>query len=348
MNSAASTSDRAIIAGAGPRAKVRVGKIRVGMIVGPTGVGKSAIALEVAGRLGAEIVNADSRLFYRGMDIGTAKPSIEERRLIPHHLVDILDPGQPLDAAGFRELAGRAIAEISARHRPVIVAGGSGLYLKVLRGGIFSGPPASPAIRKELAEIAAARGASYLHAQLRESDAEAASRISPNDLYRIIRALEVLQLTGTPISTHQRRHGFACADYDTLAIGLELPRERLYAAIERRFDVMIAAGFVEEVRRLIASGHRLDAPPLRAIGYRQIAAYLRGELSLDGAIAIAKRDTRRLAKRQLTWFRHDPEVAWFDAERGKEQALALLADFLAGSGDICGPEAKPGPEVKNG
>ena len=304
-------------------------KIRLGLIVGPTGTGKSALAIEIAERLGAEIVNADSRLLYRGMDIGTAKPSTGERRRVPHHLIDLLLPGEPIDVAGFRERARAAIAQVVSRGRPVIVAGGSGLYLRVLRGGIFSGPPASAEIRAELAALATERGAPHLHAQLRAADPEAAARIPVHDLYRIVRALEVFRLTGTPITAHQRRHGFNCAEYDTLTIGLSLPRDRLYAAIDRRFDLMVAAGLVDEVRRLIAAGCGIDTPPMRAIGYRQIAAYLRGEITLTAAIELAKRDTRRLAKRQLTWFRRDPEIAWVDALTGREQALTLLRGFLA-------------------
>jgi tRNA dimethylallyltransferase len=324
MNESADTG--ASIASSSARAGA---KIRLGFIVGPTGTGKSALAIEVAERLGAEIVNADSRLLYRGMDIGTAKPSGEERRRVPHHLIDILAPGEPIDVAGFRERARAAIAQVVSRGRPVIVAGGSGLYLRVLRGGIFSGPPASGEIRAELAALAAERGAPHLHAQLRAADPEAAARISVNDLYRIVRALEVFRITGTPITTHQRRHGFDSAEYDTLTIGLSLPRDRLYDAIDRRFDLMVAAGLVDEVRRLIAAGCGIDTPPMRAIGYRQIAAYLRGEITLEAAIEIAKRDTRRLAKRQLTWFRRDPEIAWVDALTGREQALSLLSGFLA-------------------
>jgi tRNA dimethylallyltransferase len=303
---------------------------RVGFIVGPTGSGKSVLALELAERLGAEIVNADSRLLYRGMDIGTAKPSPEERRRVAHHLIDVRPPDRPLDVAGFRELARRAIAEVAARGRPVLVVGGSGLYLKVLRCGIFDGPPASHAIRSELNARAAASGAGHLHANLREVDPEAAARISPNDLYRIVRALEVFRATGTPISAWQRRHAFAADEYDSLMVGLEMPRERLYAAIERRFDAMVGAGLVEEVRALIAAGLAPDSPPLRTIGYRQIAAHVRGELSLDEAIALAKRDTRRLAKRQLTWFRSDPEIVWIDAAQAAERAFAMFRDFFAG------------------
>jgi tRNA dimethylallyltransferase len=304
-------------------------KIRLGLIVGPTGSGKSAIAIEIAERLGAEIVNADSRLLYRGMDVGTAKPSIDDRRRVPHHLIDVRAPDAPLDVAGFRELATSAIAGIAARGRPVIVVGGSGLYLRVLRDGIFKGPPASPAIRTELGALAAERGTNSLHEQLRAVDPRAALRISPNDLARVVRALEVFRLTGVPISEHQQRHGFASTDYVTLTVGLDLPRERLYAAIDRRFDEMVAAGIVDEVRSLIAAGCPIDAPPMRAIGYRHISAYLGGNLSLEAAIAIAKLDTRRLAKRQLTWFRRDPEIAWVDDDRAMEQALPLFTNFFA-------------------
>ncbi len=161
------------------------------------------------------------------------------------------------------------------------------------------------------------------------ADPEAAARIAVNDRYRIVRALEVFRLTGTPITTHQRRHGFDSAEYDTLTIGLDLPRERLYAALDRRFDAMVMAGLVQEVRALLAAGYGIDTPAMRAIGYRQIAAYLRGAMTLEAAIALAKRDTRRLAKRQLTWFRRDPEITWLDAQAGGEQALTLLSGFLA-------------------
>lgn len=304
-------------------------RIRVGFIVGPTAIGKSALALELAAALGAEVVNADSRQLYRGMDIGTAKPSAEERRRVPHHLIDVRDPDQPLDVAQFRELARRAIAEVWARGRPVLVTGGSGFYLRVLRKGIFRGPVASPELRRELSQIAAAQGVDHLYQQLRRVDPEAAARLEARDLYRIVRALEVYRLTGVPISVHQQRQAHSTPEYDTLSVGLRLERERLYAAIERRLDEMIEAGLVGEVRSLIAAGYRPEAPPLSTIGYKHIAAHLRGAMSLSEAIASAKRDTRRLAKRQLTWFRRDRDVLWVDAEHGREQALALFGEFFA-------------------
>jgi tRNA dimethylallyltransferase len=304
-------------------------RIRVAFIVGPTGVGKSSVALDLAEKLDAEIVNADSRQVYRGMDIGTAKPVGGDRLRVPHHLIDIRNPGEPLDVAEFARLARAAIAEIASRGRSVMVVGGSGLYLRVLRGGIFAGPAASPDIRRELQAIASERGVEHLHALLAEVDPPSAARIGYRDLYRIVRALEVFRVTGRPISVHQERHRFAAREYDTLAIGLATDRERLYGSINRRFDDMIGKGLVEEVRRLLDTGCDPGAPPLGTVGYRQIAAAIRGEIALDEAIELAKRDTRRLAKRQLIWFRADREIVWVDAERGLGEAHRLLREFFA-------------------
>jgi tRNA dimethylallyltransferase len=305
------------------------GRIRVGFIVGPTGAGKTGLALEVAEHLGAEIVNADSRQIYREMDIGTAKPTQAERRRAPHHLIDVRTPAEPLDVAGFARLAREAIREVAARGRPVLVVGGSGLYLRALRGGIFSGPAASRPIRERLARAAAERGVPHLHKRLREIDPDAAARIGCNDLYRIVRALEVFELTGEPISMHQRRHAFAAREFDSLTVGIAPGRRQLYAAIDRRFDAMIAAGLVGEVRALLDAGYRPERPPLATIGYKQMVAHLRGQLTLADAIALAKRDSRRLAKRQLIWFRADPEIVWLDPERAAEHALSLFGGFFA-------------------
>ena len=297
----------------------------MGFIVGPTGIGKTALAMEVAERLGAEIVNADSRQLYRGMDIGTAKPSAAELARVRHHLVDIRSPGEPLDVAQFRALAGAAIAEAAGRGRPVLVTGGSGLYLRVLRYGIFRGPGASPSIRAALLEDARGRGVEYLYDELRRVDPAAARRLEPRDLYRIVRAIEVFRVTGVAMSRHQAEHGFARPQYHSLTIGLRMERERLYRQIERRFDAMVAGGLVDEVRALLEQGFTPHAPPLSTIGYKHIAAYLAGEGTLEWAAQLAKRDTRRLAKRQMTWFRRDPEIVWIDAEGGAEQAYSLLA-----------------------
>src|SRR5271168_986281 len=225
-------------------------RIAVGFIVGPTGAGKSALAMEVAERSNCEIINADSRQFYRGMDLGTAKPSADDRARVTHHLIDVRDPDQSLDVAEFAQLARDAIADIAARGRNPLVVGGSGLYLRVIRGGIFRGPAASAEIRARLAKIAEEQGVAHLHQKLREIDPEAANRIGVNDLYRIVRALEVFELTGETISAHQRRHRFADIGYDALTVGVEVERQKLYQAIDTRFDAMVAAGLAEEVRTL--------------------------------------------------------------------------------------------------
>ncbi len=309
-------------AGAGAR-------LRVGFIVGPTGSGKTALALDVAERIGAEIVNADSRQLYRGMDIGTAKPSPEERRRVRHHLIDVRSPDEPVDVAAFVAMAREAIADIAGRGRRILVVGGSGLYLRVLREGIFSGPPASPELRRELKALAAERGIGFLHDRLAEVDAVAASRIQRNDLYRITRALEVYRLTGVPISVHQERHRFAAGEYETLTVGIDVERKRLYEAIERRFDAMLEAGLVDEVRALLARGYNPDRPPLSTIGYREVAAFVRGEMELQEAVEAAKRESRRLAKRQLTWFRREPEVVWVEDKQARERAACAFEEFFA-------------------
>jgi tRNA dimethylallyltransferase len=343
--------------GAGPSDRPRVGlreSLKVGLIVGPTGAGKTAFAIELAERLGAEIVNADSRQLYRRMDLGTAKPSAAERARVTHHLIDVCDPDRPIDVAEFAVLAHEAIAEIAARGRPVLIVGGSGLYLRVLRDGIFAGPRASADYRAELGALAAAHGAAYLHERLRQADAEAAGRISANDLPRMIRALEVFALSGIPISEHQRRHrigtgmaggmadraievmpgwssGTVGRGYDNLAIGLAVPRARLYAQIERRFDAMIAAGLIDEVRGLLAADVGLDrAGSLmrRTIGYREIARYLEGKLELPAAIELAKRESRRLAKRQMTWFRRERDLVWLDPVSDLDEALGRFRGFF--------------------
>jgi tRNA dimethylallyltransferase len=301
---------------------------RVGFIVGPTGVGKTGFAIKLAERLDAEIINADSRQIFRGMDIGTAKPTAAERARVTHHLVDRLEPDYPLNAADFAQMAHAAIDDVVARGKRPLVVGGSGLYLRVLRGGIFASPAAAPGLRAELAAQAEREGSSQMHRRLGEVDPAAAARIHPNDLKRIVRALEVFELSGTPISRHQRSHGFASFAFECLTIGLEIPRPELYAEIDRRFDAMMAAGLVEEVRALMIAGIDSVAAGLSTIGYRELAAYLRGEITLESAVETAKRESRRLAKRQLTWFRADPATVWIDPRDGTGRAAELLEDFF--------------------
>lgn len=301
---------------------------RLGFIVGPTGVGKSELALALAERLQAEIVNADSRQLYRGMDIGTAKPTPAQRARVVHHLIDVAEPEQPIDVARFKLMAEAAIAEIAARGRAILIVGGSGLYLRVLRQGLFNGPPAAPAIRRELMDLARREGVDRLHRTLMEIDPSTAQRLHRNDLTRVVRALEVYRLTGVALSAHQAAHRFPHGPSPSLTLGLTLAREPLYRSLERRLDAMMEAGLVAEVGALLARGLAPSHTLLRTIGYKEIAAALAGEMSLDRALEEAKRATRRLAKRQTTWFRADPGIIWLAPERAVAQGLELLQEFF--------------------
>jgi len=303
-------------------------KPKLVIILGPTGVGKSEVAVDVALKVDGEVVNADSQLVYRHMDIGTAKPPPRARQKVPHHLIDIVDPDGEFNAALYRELALKAVQEISARGKRAIVCGGTGLYLRALVQGLFAGPGKNADIRKRLEEEAEKKGLNVLYERLREVDPEATGRIHPNDLYRIVRALEVFEVTGKRISLWQKAHGFAESAFEVLKIGLDRERRELYDLINRRCDDMMARGFVEEVRRLEERGYSLDLPALQSVGYRQIGMYLRDQLSLDEAVILIKRDTRHLAKRQLTWFRSDKEIEWFHPERELGKIEEQVKRFL--------------------
>jgi tRNA dimethylallyltransferase len=286
---------------------------RMVVIVGPTASGKSALALDLARAIDGDIVSADSQQVYRGMDIGTAKASPAERLLVPHHLLDVVDPDDEMTAARFVALADQVIAELAARGRPIIVAGGTMLYVRVLLCGLFEAPGADPALRARLADEVAEHGSAALHARLAEVDPAAAARILPGDARRIIRALEVLALTGETMSAHQARHDFRRlpSRYPVRLVGL-LPddRDALYQRIDQRVDQMLAAGLVDEVAGLRARGIR---PPLRsqaAIGYREIHRHLDGDLDLGEAARLIKRNSRRYARRQVSWYRAEARVEW--------------------------------------
>jgi len=288
-------------------------------LVGPTGTGKTALSLALAQRLGAEIVNCDSRQVYRGLDIGSAKPTAAERAAAPHHLFDLVEPDEPFDAARYAVLARAALAAIAARGRPALVVGGTGLYLKALRFGLFAGPRRDQALRARLAaEEEAAPGA--LHARLAAVDRAAAARLHANDRLRLIRALEVLELTGRPLSAWQAEHGFADA-LPMRVVGLRLDRAALYARLDARCSAMLAAGLPDEIRALRARGYGPDLPALRSIGYRELGAHLDGACDLPTALAAMQRATRNLAKRQLTWFRADATVEWVDADAVRVEQL---------------------------
>jgi len=298
---------------------------RVVAVVGPTGTGKTALALALARALDGEIVNADSRQVYRGLDIGSAKPSPEERAVLPHHLFDIVAPDAVFDCAQYRSLAVEALTGIAARGRVAVLVGGTGLYLRALRHGLFPGPPRDPALRQRLAAAEAA-APGELHRRLAAVDTAAAARLHPHDLVRLTRALEVFELTGRPLSEWQDTHRFAAEAMPMAVIGLDLPRELLYTRLDRRCAEMLAGGMIAEVEGLWRAGYGPELPALHSIGYREVGRFLRGLCTLEEAREDMARATRRYAKRQLTWFRADPSVHWLDARAGAAaRALALLS-----------------------
>jgi tRNA dimethylallyltransferase len=304
--------------------------VRLVMIVGPTGAGKTRLAMQLAERVGGEVVSADSQQVYAGMDIGTGKVSAEDRVRVPHHVIDVVTPDQNMTAQRFVELADRAIADVAARDRRVIVCGGTGLYVRALLLGLFAGPPASPELRAELAELARREGAEALHAELVRVDPVAAARIERHDEKRMIRALEVYRLTGEPMSAHQAKHDHRSAPprYPVRLVGLAPERDTLYRAIDRRVDDMIDAGLEGEVAALRARGYM---PPLRsqqAIGYAELHDAAEGRVMRQRAIELIKRNSRHYARRQLSWYRADKAIQWH-LDPGAVD-LADLERYLAG------------------
>jgi len=300
---------------------------RVVCIVGPTASGKTALALELADRLGGEIVSADSRQIYRGLDVGTAKPTPAERVRIPHHCLDLVDPGESFDVARFRTAAAGAIAAIAARGHVPLVVGGTGLYVRALLRGLCPAPPRAPALRAELEAAVAAEGSAALHRRLAALDPAAAARVAPRDTVRIVRALEVALATGVPLSRWQAEHRFAERPYDALVIGLARPTAELDARIAARANAMVAAGFLDEVSALVARGVVVDA-----VGYREMLACVEGRTDVATAVAATVRATRRFAKRQRTWFRREPGVVWHHPEADVDAIVAATTAFVVAPG----------------
>jgi len=290
-------------------------------IVGPTAAGKSALALRLARRHHGEIVSCDSLAVYRGLDIGSAKPTVAERGGVPHHLVDVVDPGDDFSAADYGRLGRRALREITARGRLPIVVGGTGLYLKALLHGLFAGPSRDPALRGRLEAIAERFGDARLHRLLSRVDPAAAARIPVRDRVRIVRALEVFRQTGRPISELHRGGSEPLEGYSVLVVGIAPERAALGAAVQRRTDEMLERGLVDEVRGLLARGYPSDLRPLQAIGYRQAVMVATGSASLEEARRDMVQATLRFAKRQMTWFRHQADVRWC-ADAAAAEALA--------------------------
>jgi tRNA dimethylallyltransferase len=308
-------------------------------IAGPTAAGKSELALYLAERLNGEVINYDSVQVYRGFDIGTGKLPYEDRRGIPHHLLDLLDPAEPFTAGDFRREAVKVLDEIRKRGSLPILAGGTGLYLRALLMGLFDGPPRSEELRARLRALAERRGREFVHRLLAKLDPVTAARIDPRDLQKVIRSVEVCLLAQQAISALHAQGREALKGYYCFKIGLNPDRSELYSRIDRRVEKMFASGLLDETRRMMA---RLDAHAIKglgSLGYRQAAAALRGEITIEEAVRDTQAATRHYAKRQMTWFRREPEIHWFAGfgddpsvqHRAAEVVKTWLASKLSGA-----------------
>ena len=291
---------------------------KVVVLAGPTGVGKTSLAISLAVKFGAEIISADSMQVYRYLDIGTAKPSSSEREKAVHHLIDLLDPDQEFDVAAYLARARPLINELHERRVPILVVGGTGFYVRSLIRGLFKGPGSDAVIRARLKQEARDSSKEDLHDRLAQVDPETAARLHPHDLFRVIRALEVFELTGRTISSFHTEHGLAEKPYQVLLCALTLPCEELYGRIEARTRRMFEAGLVEEVQSLLKRGYTPELKPLKSIGYKQVVDFLTGTISLDQARVEMTRMTRRYAKRQMTWLRSQPDIFRISYDRKNE------------------------------
>lgn len=301
---------------------------KIVIILGPTAVGKSNLALELADAFNGAIVNADSQQVYRYLDIGTGKPAKADRDRVEHFMIDVVDPDEEFNAALYRRLATGCIEQIHRRKQNVIVCGGTGLYLKALTQGLFEGPGQDGEIRRALEQRIENEGLAPWYRWLTEIDPSVTATIHPNDRQRTIRALEVYQTTGKRLSDWQKEHGFQERPFEVLKIGLNRPRGELYDLINRRCERMVADGLVEEVRGLVARGYGLALKPLQSVGYRQMGQVLEGRQAPLDALEEMKQQTRHLAKRQLTWFRRDQDIVWFQPQQQSE-IIESVQMFLA-------------------
>jgi len=305
----------------------------VALVIGPTAVGKTQILIESLRGMRAEIVSADSRQIYRFMDIGTAKPDEEQLHAVRHHLVDCVDPDQPIDAADYARMARRAIDDVLGRGRFAVVSGGSGLYIRALLEGFFDGPGADADIRQNLIEQEKAEGRGTLHRRLAQIDPDSAARIHPHDLFRTVRALEVFEQTGVPLSRWHREGESRKLKHSSFPVGLYRTREDLYRRIDERADTMIERGFEEEVRSMIERGYSESLAALSTVGYQEMTALIEGRISRQEAVSRMKRNTRQYAKRQMTWFNKMEPVLWIDAtrvsENGEQDRLRHVLEELS-------------------
>ena len=297
------------------------------ILAGPTASGKTSLSLRLAEHLGAEVVNADSMQVYRRMDIGTAKPGAEERKRVVHHLLDVAEPDEEFNAALYRSLALPVLRALDSRGKMGLVVGGTGLYLKSLLGGLFHCPPKDPALRASLQLEYERLGSLRLHERLRLLDPESARKIHPNDHIRVTRALEIIALAKRSPSQLIQEHRFGERAFRALKLCLKVDREILYRRIDERSEKMVKTGLIEETEDLLRNGYSPDLKPMMALGYKHMVRYLRGIWSLEEALRKLARDTRRYAKRQLTWFRADPEMVWVDP-RDLRPILDTIKNFL--------------------
>jgi len=316
------------------------------VILGPTATGKSDLALRLARRMNGRVIGADSIQVYRGLDAGSCKPDAAARREIPHELIDVVRPDEPFSAGRFARMASEAMDRCRRNDEVPIVAGGTGLYLRALLSGIAPMPPRDENLRADLYERARNEPPGRLHEELASRDPGTASRIGPNDLQRIVRALEVMALTGMPLSEHIRASAFVPDRVPSLKVGLALDRPLLYRRIDRRVDRIFEAGIVEETRRLLDSGVPEGCNALKGLGYREVLSHLRGEADLPRTIELVKRNTRRFARRQISWFRRERDVHWFTPgdEASSMEAIAGEIVMLYSRADVGSNE----PGERNG
>ena len=296
-------------------------------VLGPTASGKSSLSLTLAERYGGEIINCDSTAVYRGFDIGTDKIAPADRRGIPHHLIDIVDPTDEYTAAQYARDAAAIIRDVHARGRLPVLAGGTGFYFRALTRGLFPGPGRNAALRQRLESIAERRGVAFLHRLLRKVDPESARRIQPRDLKRLVRALEVFYLTGRPLTAHFADTASPIADLDVLAVGLRLPAALIAERVTRRVDDQFARGLLDEIRTMLARGIPETARPFGGLVYRQALEHLHGVRDEDSTRALIVQENRRYARRQLIWFRKEPNLSWFDGP-GESSAIAAAVMHL--------------------
>jgi len=300
---------------------------KIVIICGPTGIGKTSFAIKLAQLFNGEIISADSMQIYQQMDIGTAKPTLEELKFAPHHLIDFIDPKDDFDAGLYVKAADDAIAKIINKGKIPIVAGGTGLYIKALLYGLFRIEPACKKVLDRLNREHRERGKLYLYEKLEKCDPEAAKKIHPNDSFRVIRALEFYQTNSQRISERKADHNFNENRYDFIKIGLYTDREKLYERINKRVDIMLSQGLLKEVTTLVENGYSLDLKPMQSIGYKHMGMFIKNEVEWEEAVRLLKRDTRRYAKRQFTWFNKDREINWVKPSQF-EESKKLIKEFL--------------------